>query len=155
MAALFNSERLLTALYVVLLGLHARWNVAVAAIGGFHGGELSQAADGFLQMPCGGAMAVVLHGPHFLPGERWMMSLVAAEQRPLLPVVGPHLQNGLFERTCGERVEDGVQGAVDGENKYDHPGADSTCRVEAKGFGKAEQSQCFEHLNSVTKAAKN
>lgn len=144
MAALFNSECLLTALYVVAaLGLLARWNVAVAAIGGFHRGELGQAADGFLQMPCGGAMAVVLHGPHFLPGERRMMTLVAAEQRPLLPVVGPHLQNGLFERTRGERVEDGVQGAVDGENKYDHPGADGTCRVEAKGFGKAEQKQCY------------
>lgn len=137
-------------LLLLLLGLLARRNVAVAAVGGFHRGELGQAAHGVLRMPCGGAMAVVLHGPHLLPGERRMMSLVAAEQRPLLPVVGPHLQNGLFERTRGERVEDGVQGAVDGENKYDHPGADGTCGAEAKGFGKAEQSQCFEHLNGAT-----
>lgn len=53
-----------------------------------------------------------------------MMNGVSAEQRSLLSVVCPYLQNGLFERPCGQRVEDGVQGAVNGENKYDHPGAD-------------------------------
>lgn len=57
-----------------------------------------------------------------------MMSWVTAEQRPPLPVVSPYLQNGLFERPCCQRVKDGVKGAVDRENKYDHPGADGTCR---------------------------
>lgn len=57
-----------------------------------------------------------------------MLSWVTAEQRPPLPVVGPHLQDGLFERPRGQSVKDGVKGAVDGQNKYDHPGADGTCR---------------------------
>lgn len=52
-------------------------------------------------MPGGGAVAVVLHGPQLLPGERRMVSRLAAEQRPPLPVVRPHLQDGLFERTRG------------------------------------------------------
>lgn len=63
-----------------------------------------------------------------------MVTLLAAEQRPPLPVVGPHLQDGLFERTCGERVEDGVEGAVDRQNEYDHPGAYGTCRQEEGGL---------------------
>lgn len=75
-------------------------------------------------------MAVLLQGPHFLPGERRMMSLVTAEQRPPLPVVSPYLQNGLFEGPCGQRVKDGVKGAVDGQNKYDHPGADGTGNLD-------------------------
>lgn len=79
-------------------------------------------------------MAVVLYGPQLLPGERRMVTLLAAEQRPPLPVVGPHLQDGLLERTGGERVEDGVEGAVDGQNEYDHPGADGTCRQEGGSF---------------------
>lgn len=75
-------------------------------------------------------MSVVLYGPQFLPGERRMVTRLAAEQRPPLPIVRPHLQDGLFERTRGERVEDGVQGAVDRQNEYDHPGAYGTCRQE-------------------------
>lgn len=57
-----------------------------------------------------------------------MMSGVTAEQRPPLPVVSPYLHNCLFERPCGQRVKDGVEGAVDGQNKYDDPGADGPCR---------------------------
>lgn len=73
-------------------------------------------------------MVVVLHGPHFLPSERRMLRWLNDELRPPLPVVSPYLQNGFFERPRGERIKDGVKGAVDGENKYDHPGANSTCR---------------------------
>lgn len=55
------------------------------------------------------------------------MRRVTTEQRSLLPVVSPHLQNGLFERPRGEGVEDGVQGTVDGENEYYDPRADGSC----------------------------
>lgn len=75
----------------------------------------------------GVAVAIVLYGPQFLPGERRMVTLLAAEQRPPLPVICPHLQDGLFEGTRGERVEDGVEGAVDGQNENDHPGAYGAC----------------------------
>lgn len=111
-------------------GLPARHNVTAPAVGGFHGGELGEGAGGLLRVHGGGAaaVAVVLHGPQLLPGERGVVGLLAAEQRPPLPVVGPHLQDGLLERTRGERVEDGVQGAVDGQDEDDHPGADGTCR---------------------------
>lgn len=78
--------------------------------------------------PRGQAEAVLLEGPHFLPGERRVVSWVAAEQRPLLPVVSPHLQNGLFEGPRGQGVKDGVEGAVDGQDEYDHPRADGACR---------------------------
>lgn len=57
-----------------------------------------------------------------------MMSWLTVELGPFLPVVRPHLQNGLFERPCGQRVKDGVESAVDGQNKYDHPGANGTCQ---------------------------
>lgn len=87
-------------------------------------GELGKGHVRFL-FP-GGAVAIVLYGPRFLPGERRMMTLLAVEQRPPLPVVCPHLQDSLFERTRGERVEDGVQGTIDGQNEYDHPGANGT-----------------------------
>ncbi len=56
------------------------------------------------------------------------MSSVPAEQRPPLSVVSPHLQDGFFERPRGQRVKDWVKGAVDGENKYNDPGADGTCQ---------------------------
>lgn len=119
-------------LLLLLLGLPARRNVTASAVGGFNRGELGEGAGGFLWVSGGGAVAVVLHWPQLLPGERRMVSLLAAEQRPPLPVVRPHLQDGLFERTRGECVEDGVQGAVDGQNEYDHPGADGTCGQEGK-----------------------
>lgn len=108
--------------------LSARSNVIVSIVGIFHRGELGQRACCFQRVPRGEAVAVLLQGPHFLPGERWRMSWLTAEQRPLLPVVSPHLQNGLFERPRGQRVKDGIKSAVDGENKYDHPGADGACR---------------------------
>lgn len=88
-------------LLLLLLGLPAWRNVTVSAVGGFHGGELGEGVGGFLRVPGGGAVAVVLHGPQLLPGERRMVSRLAAEQRPPLPVVRPHLQDGLFERTGG------------------------------------------------------
>lgn len=119
---------------LLLLGLPARRNVTVSTVGGFHGGELGDVAGGFLRVLGGGAMAVVLRRPQLLQGERRMVRRLAAEQRPPLPVVRPHLQDGLFERTRGERVKDGVQGAVDGQNEYDHPGADGTCGQEGRVF---------------------
>lgn len=112
-------------LLLLLLKLLAWRNVNVTStFGGFYGGELGKGRVSFLFL--GGAVAVVLYGPQFLPGERRMLTLLVAEHRPPLPVVGPHLQDGLFERTRGERVKDWVQGAVDRQNEYDHPGADGT-----------------------------
>lgn len=66
-----------------------------------------------------------------------MVRRVAAQQRPPLPVVGPHLQNGLFERPRGQRVKDRVQGTVDGQDEYDHPGADGTCGERGRSQDRA------------------
>lgn len=60
------------------------------------------------------------------------MSWLTTKQGPLLPVVSPYLQNGLFERSRGQCVKDGVKSAIDGENKYDHPGANGACRWKEK-----------------------
>lgn len=81
-----------------------------------------------------------------------MLRWVVGEQRPPLPVVSPYLQNGLFERPRGERVKDGVEGAVDGENKYDHPGANSTCRDQNTQTGRRKitklvYSLCLNMIN--------
>lgn len=112
---------------LLLLLLRARSSAIVLLVGIFHRGELGERTCHFQWVPRGEAMAVLLQGPHFLPGERRMMSWVTAEQWPLLPVVSPHLHDGLFERPCGQCVKDGVKSAVDGENKYDHPGTDGAC----------------------------
>lgn len=97
----------------------------VCLAGIFQRGELIKCACRCQWMPWGEAMAA-LQGPHFLPGEWWLMRRMAAKLRPPLPVVGPYLQNGLFKRPRCQRVKDGVKGTVDGEDKYDHPGANGT-----------------------------
>lgn len=56
------------------------------------------------------------------------MRWVAAEERSPLPVVGPHLQKCLFEWPRGQRVQDGVESAVDWQNEDDDPRADGSCR---------------------------
>lgn len=77
-----------------------------------------------------------------------MMRAVTAEQGPPLPVVSPDLQDGVFERPCGERVQDGVEGTVNGENEYDHPGADGTCRERGRNkITKLAYSQCLRIIN--------
>lgn len=62
------------------------------------------------------------------------MRRMAAEQGSPLPVVGPHLKQCLFKGPCGQRVQDGVQSAVDRQNEDDDPRADGSCR----GFNSEE-----------------
>lgn len=64
-----------------------------------------------------------------------MMWWLTAKQGPLLPVISPNLQNCFLERSRSKSVKDGVEGAVDGENEYDDPGADCTCK-EKENTGK-------------------
>lgn len=120
------------ALLLLLLLLCANGNVIVSLVGIFHRGELGLSACHLQWVPRGEAMAVLLQGPHFLPGERRVMSLVTAQQGSPLSVVSPHLQNGLFERPSGQGVQDRVKSAIDGENKYDDPGADGACSSRGK-----------------------
>lgn len=51
---------------------------------------------------------------------------MVAHQRSPLPVVGPDLEDGLFEWPCGQGVQDGVEGTVDGQDEDHHPGADGS-----------------------------
>lgn len=99
------------------------YNVIIA-VGAFDRGELSLCVLVLQEAPRVKAVAVLLRGQHLLPGERRVMSRMTTEQRPPLPVVGPHLQDGLFEWPCGQRVQDRVKGTVNGENKNNHPGTD-------------------------------
>lgn len=80
-----------------------------------HFGRMRQAVR------CAEGLAVFLQRPHFLPSKGRQMSRVAAEEGSPLPVVGPHLQQCLFEGPRGQRVQDGVESAVDGQNKDDDP----------------------------------
>lgn len=70
----------------------------------------------------------VLQGPHFLPGERRLMDGVTGHRWPPLLIVGPHLHQRLLEGTGGQRVKDGVEGAVNGQDEYDHPRGNGACR---------------------------
>lgn len=75
---------------------------------------------------CAEGLAVFLQRPHFLPRKGRQMSRVAADEGSPLSVVGPHLQQCLFEGPRGQRVQDGVESAVDRQNEDDDPGADGS-----------------------------
>lgn len=69
----------------------------------------------------------LLHGPHLHPdewGSKCLWSLLSIP-RPSLSVIVPELMDHFLERSGGQRVDDWVQGAVDGQNKNHHPRGDS------------------------------
>lgn len=52
---------------------------------------------------------------------------VTTEEGSSLSVVGPHLEQRLFKRPRSQRVQNGVQCAVDGQNKDNNPRTDGSC----------------------------